>query len=186
MFDYELFTINERLTNLYGRHEEINLPRFRAVFSDSQLEKRFGTFQVYSGDIYLRDETGIREVPKYSWLENQVVVERLEPNVHKDVYESEFTYEPLYAFPTGLPPKYEYIEKVVKKSLDILPTERAEKRVRSRKQIEDEHKEHLRLESARMLNMMDRTDTQNALAMGEGITVPSSYIAVKEIEIKGD
>lgn len=174
MYSHELQVINDRLETLYGRHEERNLPRFRAVFSDNQLEKRFGTFQVYNGSIWLREDTCIKEVPKYSWLENQIVVERLEPNVHKEVYEGEFIYEILYAFPTGLPPKYEYIEIVVKKSLEILPVRTAEI-PRSRKQMEDEHKEHLRKESARFLNAMDRTATQNALAMREGVTVPSNY-----------
>ena len=171
----EINAINERLLNLYGKHEEFNLPRFRIVNSDTQLEKRFGTFQVFSGDIYLREETGIRLVPKYSWLENQIVVERLEPNVHKDVYEGEFTYECLYAFPVGLPPKYEFIEIVVKKALEILPIDTAEI-PRSRKQMEDEHKDHLRKESARMLNAMDRTATQSLIAEGAGITVPNNYI----------
>ncbi len=183
---YDCYIINDKLTTLYGRHEETNKPRFRVVHSDDQLEKRFGNFTVSTENgIYLRTETNVvRQVPKYcnGLLENQWVVERLQPNETEDVIEGDFIYECLWAFPAGLPLNYEMVEFVVKKALNILPDDvmkNLEGR-KTRKQYEDDHKDHLKRESARLLNMMDRTATQSLIAEGAGITVPSSYKSTEE------
>lgn len=95
----EVRIINERFASQYGRHTIKNLPNFRLVFADDQLETRAGTFNVYSGDIFLREEVGIREVKKYSYLDkNAWVVERLIANHHPDVFDGDYIYEPIYSF----------------------------------------------------------------------------------------
>jgi hypothetical protein len=53
--------INKRLVELYGKSID-GRPNFRIVFSDTQYEKRFGTFEVTCGDIFLREETCLKEV----------------------------------------------------------------------------------------------------------------------------
>jgi hypothetical protein len=96
----QVVSINKTLERLYNRHPVKPLPNFRLVFAGEQFEKRKGTFSVYSGDIFLREETGIREVKKYRYLDDDIwVIERLVANTHTDVMEGDYVYEPVYAFP---------------------------------------------------------------------------------------
>lgn len=92
--------INETMERLYGKHTIKDAPNFRLVYCGDQFEKRKGEFSVYSGDIYLRTESGIREVKKYAYIDDDIwIIERLIPNHHQDVMEGSFVYEPVYAFP---------------------------------------------------------------------------------------
>lgn len=91
--------INEKLERLFGKHAIKNLPNFRLSYAGEQFEKRQGTFSVYCGDIFLREESGIREVKKYAYLDDDTwLMERLVPNLHQDVMEGDYTYECFYAF----------------------------------------------------------------------------------------
>jgi len=177
---YEAFVINDRLRNFFGIHEEANLPRFRVIFSDDQIERRFGEFEHYSGEIYLRTEKSIQQVHKYSWLDGQWVVERLHPNIHKDVYDGDFTYEPLYVFPAMLPLKWEMVEIVAKKALEILPIEIDERRTKTQKQAEDDLERRISKEKAEYLNMMDNTALQSALHDGGAVQIKSDDMRIKE------
>lgn len=108
--------INATLERLYGKHPIVNNANFRLVFSDEQFEKRSGEKSVYCGELYLRKEDGIHEVPKYSYLDAQWVVERLIANHHQDVFEGNYTYEPVYAFPSNMPmPPWKAIEFLIKR-----------------------------------------------------------------------
>lgn len=92
--------INEKLENLYGRNTVVNLPNFRLSYCGDLYEKRSGTFSVYSGDIFLREETGIREVKKYAYIDDDIwLIERLIPNPHQDVMAGSHSYECVYSFP---------------------------------------------------------------------------------------
>lgn len=182
---YEAFEMNERLRTIYGIHEETSRQRFRVVHSDDQLEKRFGTWEVYAGDIYLRTEVNvIREVPKYPYYwSNQWIVERLEPNTLPDVYEGDFVYNSLWAFPEGLPLDWEPIEFVVKKALDILPAEIAErfkKLPKNKEEMEEEYRQKLARESKQILGMMDGTALQSQLHHGEAVSIPDMSKVIKE------
>ena len=182
---FEAYEMNEKLRTLYGVHEETSKPRFRVVHSDDQLEKRFGTFEVFNGDIYLRTEVNvIREVPKYPYYwNNQWIVERLEPNTLPDVYEGDFVYNSLWSFPEGLPLDWEPVEFVVKKALDILPVEIAEKFKKlpqNKQEMEYEEKQRLASESKRILNMLDGTALQSQLHHGEAVSIPDMSKVIKE------
>lgn len=88
--------INKRLLDLYGKDLYGN-PRFRIVWSDSQTEKRSGTFNVWYGKIFVRKEVGIREVPKYTYINSKWVLEQISPNPYEDV-DAKLSYEPLWVF----------------------------------------------------------------------------------------
>jgi len=90
--------INTRLEELYNKHIVKNQANFRLVWANDQIEKRRGTFNVYYGDIFLRQESGIKEVPKYPWFQDEWVVERLIENYFPDIYEGDYVYEPVYSF----------------------------------------------------------------------------------------
>lgn len=75
---------------------------FRIVWADEQLEKRRGTFEIFSGPIYLRTEVGVKEVPKYPYFKGCWVLEKLDPYRHQDiVYEKSKGYEPFHVFADG-------------------------------------------------------------------------------------
>jgi len=169
---FDCFVINDRLRENFGLHGDFALPRFRVVHSDDQLEKRYGTFSAYAGDIFLREETGIREIPKYPWLDNQWVLERLFPNIHQDVYEGNCTYEPLWAYPTGLPLNWDMIEAGVKKALDILPVDTVEI-PKTEKEATYRVEEEKEKERKSILNQLDNTSVQSALHDGAAVTVPN-------------
>lgn len=170
---FEAFTFNQKLLELYGRHVESNTARFRVVHSGDQLEKRFGTFDVYNGSTYLRtEENVIREMPKYGHLDNQWVIERLEPNVHQDVYDGDFIYECLWALPTGLPLNWEAVDVVVKASLDMLSIDKAESGIpRTQKQAEEIHKEELAKESELILDKFSDESLTSALHFGSAVSM---------------
>src|SRR5438093_12425280 len=68
--------------NIYGEKN------FRVVYSDDQVENRKGTFEEYSGNIFVRTYTGIKEVKKYPWIKGKWILERWAPGelaYHKDL-----------------------------------------------------------------------------------------------------
>ena len=122
--------INERMERFYGFHVANNVPNYRVIFASEALtERRSGEFDVYSGDIFLRQETGIREVEKYPWLRGQWVIEGLIPNPHKDVYDGDYIYNPLYAFPEGLPLRWEPILAFMNSLFSFMGSKRTQKDV---------------------------------------------------------
>lgn len=87
--------INERLLDRYGR--VVDKPRYRVVWSTAQLEKRFGIFNDFYGDILIRSKAEVREVPKYPSYPNRWVLEVIAPAVGTDVVDHN-GYEPLFVF----------------------------------------------------------------------------------------
>lgn len=92
--------INNRLVDVYGRDINNGLPKFRIVWSTDQREKRYGEFEVWDGDRYLRTEKGVSEVQKYGEFPNMWVLERLEPTVGNPYVEmvTNYSYEPKWIF----------------------------------------------------------------------------------------
>lgn len=92
--------INRRLTN-FGENS-FSQPKWRLVWSDDQLEKRFGEFNEFYGKIFLRNFTGVMEVPKYPHIIHKWILERWMPPelaYHSDLPESNRgSYEPIYVF----------------------------------------------------------------------------------------
>jgi len=112
--------VNARLRLHYGSNL-VGLPFFRLVFSDRQLEKRFGVYQEFYGKIFLREFVGVREVPKYNYLKGKWVLERWIPPAYAytpDIPDSsEGSYEPIYVFQdaagNALPVVEEFVDKVI-------------------------------------------------------------------------
>lgn len=134
--------INERLERIYGRHLVKDKPKFRVSWSEDQYEKSFGERNIFVDGKFLRTEQGIAETPKYHYLDNQWVVEILYANHHPDVFEDDYIYEPLFAFPTGLPLKWEPVERVVQVALGLIksdtPKTQKEAEYRENERVEEE------------------------------------------------
>ena len=94
----QLGSLNKSLRNSFG-FDIRNRPLLRIVWSNDEIEKRFGPFEVYYGHIYLRTETGVREVLKYEYIQDRWILERLFPNnTEATGIIGDTTYEPIYVF----------------------------------------------------------------------------------------
>lgn len=176
----EKIEINDRLRNYFGLHPSGNSAHFRVVFSDDEIEKRFGTRNLYADNaqqIFLREETGIFETKKYPQFEGSWILERYFPNIHTDVYDGDHTYEPIYVFPSGLPLKWEAIELVAKIAIGIIPTHSIPK---TEKEAVDNHNVHMQKEKEKVLNMLDNTSLMSALHDGGGVSMSGSYKEEKQ------
>lgn len=148
----EVEVINERMTRLYGLHTVKNLPNYRVVFADEKYtEKRSGTFSVHAGDIFLREETGIREVEKYPWCRNQWVVEGIIPNPHNDVYEGDYIYNIVWAFPENLPLNWLAVMRVMHAVFNHVKTFRP----KNQQEISDEENLKLAARKAEARNLLE-------------------------------
>lgn len=169
----ELNVILERVygTNLFGQ------PNFRIVFSDDMTEKRFGVYREYYGKIFLREFTGIREVPKYSYLKGVNLLERwIPPDL---AYTSEIpetaqgSYEPLFAFTgedgSALPVVEEQVHRIIKAIFNIpLPGHRKSLDETAEEKTFDKEVETNKLE----LEEAGRTWIGHRLHSGEAIIKP--------------
>lgn len=102
MRDKNVDQINKYLETAYGRYLD-GRPIFRVVWAGDQYEFRHGTFEEYSGPIFLRSFTGIKQVKKYNYIqENRWILEKFVPppnSICEDLPDSiHGTYEPLYIF----------------------------------------------------------------------------------------
>lgn len=178
----QVVEINKQLENLYGIHTIKNLPNFRLAYAGEQYEKRSGEFSVYSGDIYLRTETGIHEVKKYPQIEDDIwIVERLVPNQHQDVMEGDYIYECLYAFKKidHIPP-IRAIEFLIRSLFVINGTQLQPK---TEKEAIEKDNEKKKKETKKIREMLDTefdyTDISMRLKHGAAVTDFNSKIEVK-------
>src|SRR5688500_10465557 len=91
--------INKELQRKYGTCHD-GRPFFRVVWSTSQLEKRFGTFNDFTpSGIFIRQFHGLREVKKYMGpdFKDYWVLERLRFEPNDEIWDSKNGhYEPLW------------------------------------------------------------------------------------------
>ena len=93
-----LETINERLKASYGTDITGFFPKFRVVWSDSQLEMRKGTRNVFSHGAFLRSENFCELVKKYPFIKERHVLEQFYPTDNPELVEGYKNYEPIYVF----------------------------------------------------------------------------------------
>ena len=92
--------VNKKIKELYGRITD-DKPIFRVVWSADQYEDRFGEYNDFYGEIFLRTYVGVRRVLKYQEDPPSYVLERLIPNTSEDLPMTKLSYEPLYFFKNG-------------------------------------------------------------------------------------
>jgi len=113
----QLDILNARLKDTYGY--DFNKPKFRLVWSTTELEKRLGTFNDYSGGIFLRQREEVREVPKYPSYSNRWILEVSAFSPGDTVNHN--GYEPLYVFDNdgrALEPVWRAIAYIVSMALN--------------------------------------------------------------------
>lgn len=175
-------SINKQLVDLFGVDTVTGLPMWRVVWSEDQLEKRFGTYDDFTREgIYLRTVTEVREVPKYrQWIQAKFVLERLTliPIINKEELPTQqLSYEPMYVFENfkgePLPPRVD----VCKILIDTLYAGMGKS---SLAKYKDDYSQYTpEAQNARINALMeylwDPSDNADALVAGEGIVVPSTY-----------
>lgn len=111
--------VNKALKRLYGIDPGTGLQHYRLVRAGEQIEKRKGTYDLYYGQVYVRTESGILEVPKYNYLApNKLVVEKLVYHDNKELV-GPYSYEPLWSFDEGLPPNLDACNRVVQSFMNL-------------------------------------------------------------------
>lgn len=105
--------LNKRLAEYYGYRE--NKQRFRLVWANDEREKRWGVFEDFVGDIFIRQVSEVREVPKYPFAKNRYVLEVLASQVSSEVMNHN-GYEPVFVFDNNgiyLDPVWTAIEFII-------------------------------------------------------------------------
>lgn len=92
-----LSILNKRLADSYGKELD-GRSRYKIVFSDTEYEKRFGTFEEHYGHIFIREVTGMKECPKYSYLKSKWVLEKLLFGHNPEKPGVMSHYEPIWSF----------------------------------------------------------------------------------------
>ena len=166
--------INENLTRFFG--EQGGHPNFRVSWTTHEREFKQGTFEIFykETDIYLRTETGIKEVPKYPFKPDRWVLEKFTDARNVDELASNISYEPFWIFEKN--GEYqEPIWKAVKYLVYQFLFQTKEKKtgkdaaIVDRKQFEDERQLYLDILED------DSPHVASQLGYGSAIVVPRSY-----------
>jgi hypothetical protein len=171
--------INEKLKNEYGFFQASEKPNWQLVWSEDEMEKRYGTFEDRTPEGYLiRKVKEVREVYKYrQWLRNKYILERILPNLGNPELLEKTSYEPVYVFenPFNAPPSWDAIK------FGVEQTYRNAARVMGVKYKEEDYKAEDKKRIDKIVEELygDRTDVSDALAYREGIVVPNNYGVVK-------
>lgn len=167
--------INRMLVDAYGKDVGSNNPNFRIAWTTSQTEKKFGHYEDYCGDIWLREVTEVREVQKYPLYEDMWVLERLQPiPVGSDIKGANYSYEPIWVFGANNSVR-QPVWRAVKYMCDSVMYLDRRPKLASDLQAEEDAK--FLAEKAIYKDMLQDNSPAipSALAAGEAVTVPHNY-----------
>lgn len=109
-------TVQERINEFlsqFGRNYK-NEPIFRLVWSTDQLENRYGTYNEFYNDVFLRTVQKTKLVPKYPYTKDRWIIERWADGSHFNSIElpdcKNGGYESIYVFEG---PQKEYLEPIL-------------------------------------------------------------------------
>lgn len=166
---------NNRLRDVFGLYYD-GQPLFRLVWSDSQIEKRHGTFEQWRGPIFIREFTGVAEVPKYPWIKHRWILERREGHVANPELPEQISYEPKWVFENeqgSVEPEWWAIEQIIHSINN--PHKRMPGDDLTDKTLIGSPA-HTEAEKKRLMDFLDdkMSDIQTALHYGEGVVVPEN------------
>lgn len=166
-------SINSRLLESYGR--AYDLPLFRVVYSNSQREKRYGTFiKETEAGLYLGQETCVREVEKYPFYNDMWILEIIQPNISNPEIQEKLSYEPLWVFKdkkgNPLPLDWEIIQKICYFKLH------GRSDARTQRDIDSAAEEKLNQEKEMTLDYLQHDKPfPNKMYDGAVVSVPSNF-----------
>jgi len=178
--------INKLLIDNYGMDISVNLPKFRIVWTTSQFEKRFEKYQVYTpGGIFLREEQGVFEVPKYANdMKDKWVLEKLMSTNGNPYLQqvAKFSFEPIWLFGAGnssRQPIWRAVQLLVRNNLYGDPN----RIIKSLSDLEREEREVEEKEKVKMKEMISDDTSGLGWALKHGSAV--SINGLKK-ELKGN
>jgi len=170
--------INQQLIDLFSIDIITGQAIWRVVWSEDQLEKRL--VETSDSGLFLLSPQ-VRVVPKYrQWIKEKYVLERLVliPEINKDELPTQkISYEPIFVFMDKdnnyLPPKIEVCKLVI----DTVYAAQGKTSLAKYKDP-DTTPEAYRARIDKTYNELfgEETNVSDALAYGEGITVPHNYV----------
>lgn len=174
----EAAQINRFLRTFGNSPLDSKKPLFRLVWSSTELETRFGEFDVHLGPIFLRTEICTKEVFKYQDIWDRYILEQWQPPeiaYTKEVPASQFgLYTPLYPFEdkdhNRLPLNMRVVELIMYAMLAPRKTylERLSRIKEEMKKKEEDIDQYI-------MDSVESSDITSNLHFGEGIIVPSNY-----------
>jgi len=175
--------INKLLKDLYG--ETDSKPNFRLVWSEDQLEHRWTNFTDEGWQLVNPE---VRQLPKYrQWVQEKHILERLTvvPAVKDNDLVEVLSYEPLWVFENAQGPTVPSIpvcKFIIENVLRAIETQG--QRVKY-KDPNSNPAESLELQKANIEKIYkelfaNETEVGDALAVREGVTVPSKITSTKE------
>lgn len=172
-------TLNDRLVDYYGVDSTTGRAMFRIVWANEQTEKRLVS-EMDSGVHLLHPM--VLEVKKYPYLKDLFVLERLvvvPDEQQRELPVSKLSYEPIWAYcgrdRQYLPPLWSATQFIVDALYAALGKKSLRKYTEDEKQITPEGREQLIVELQEQL-FGNETEVGDALAYGEGVTVPHNYV----------
>jgi hypothetical protein len=169
--------LNQRLIDYYGTDSDTGRPIFRIVWADDQTEKR--RVNVTDSGIRLLFPEVI-EMKKYAYLKEMYVLERLSvvPDPNQNELISKLSYEPIWTYRDGdgeaLYPIWSATNFIIDALYAALGKKSLRKYVESEKDTTPEGREQRIMELGQEL-FGNETEVGDALAYGDGVTVPSNY-----------
>lgn len=115
-------SFNIMLREKYGLDPLSGLPNWRVAWAPSLFNKQYGTFRDFTENgLFIREVTEVREVPKYNYLKDLYVLERLMPVPSQNEHQlpgAALTYECMHPYmhkvnKTYLPPNWVFTEWVI-------------------------------------------------------------------------
>lgn len=174
--DVKIF--NRKLKEVYGKHLD-GRQLFRLIWSESELEKRYGTYNVFYGNIYIRTETGVLEVRKYNYIKERYILERLVYMPSREIVGSENGhYECVYVFQDKdgnyLKPIWKALEYICHKLLHgrVVP--------KSESILANEEKDAMDKETAEFLDYLNQEQSPLAAALADKEAVSYAGLNAKE------
>lgn len=146
-------------------------PKFKLVWSDNETELRKGEFNEFYGSIFLRSFSGIKEVPKYSYIQERWILEMWIPYANKELPESENkgTYEPFWVFSDK---KGNYLRPTMKAVQFLVEFTQKTARVPSMtraSELREEDQIQLDKEIAEFMDRLDTSPLLNSLEMRDAV-----------------
>lgn len=171
--------INKWLKEKYGMFDQTN-QNFRVVWSEDLYEKRDGHWDEYSPEgLFIRSSDGVKEVPKYSYIHEKFILERIIPNekFNRTDMVDKYSYEPIWTFRdknnNALIPQIAVCYYVIETLLENIAKKVGVKYKNpfNDPKIAPEVKREKQKEMYELL-YGEETPVTDALAFGRGVTVP--------------
>lgn len=157
--------MNKTLEQLYG-YARGNNPLYRVTWANNETEVRFGTFNDFHGEIFIRQVRERRTVQKYWWCKDNWIIERYVSLPGVEGYEVIWVLWGPNQEP--LPPRWDVISEIVYVNYHghgrlILPTDQ--------RQSDNEHERAVKAEAAPMREILDNESSPLMSAFHEGSAV---------------